>query len=97
MSILTRDEIKREMDAGNIRFDPPLLEKQWGDVCINLRLGYKFAQLKTSSAEITLADGIGGIADIGLWREKTFLHKDEFGKKARFHDRSQRVHLSANP
>lgn len=84
MSILTRDEIKREMDSGNIRFDPPLLEKQWGDVCINLRLGYKFTQLQKSNAEITLAEGIGGIADLGLWREKTYLYKDDFGKRQGF-------------
>jgi dCTP deaminase len=84
MSILTKDEIKREIDSGNIRFDPPLLERQWGDVCIDLRLGYKFTQLRRSSAVITLAEGIDGIAELGLWREKTFLHEDEFGKREGF-------------
>lgn len=84
MSVLTKDEIRREIDNGNIRFDPPLQEMQWGDVCINLRLGYKFTQLQPSSAVITLAEGISGISDLGLWREKTFLHKDEFGKREGF-------------
>ncbi len=84
MTVLTRDEIEQEIKDGNIRFDPPLQDNQWGDVCINLRLGYKFTQLKPSSAEITLADGIGGVASMGLWLEKIFVHKDELGKRQGF-------------
>lgn len=84
MTVLTKDEIRQEIELGNIRFDPPLLDEQWGDVCINLRLGYKFTQLKPVSAEITLAKGIGGLSELGLWREKTFDHTNDLGKRECF-------------
>ncbi|MGB8278693.1 MAG: hypothetical protein WCF20_12280 [Methylovirgula sp.] len=84
MTILTRDEIKDEVEKGNIRFDPPLQDRQWGDVCVDLRLGYKFTQLRQSNVEIPLAEGIRGISDTGLWREKTLKHKDEFDKREGF-------------
>jgi dCTP deaminase len=84
MSILTRNEIKEEVEKGTIRFDPPLQDRQWGDVCVDLRLGYKFTQLRPSKVEIPLAGGISGVSDTGLWREKTFKHKDEFDKRESF-------------
>jgi dCTP deaminase len=84
MSILTKDEILEELDKGTIRFDPPLQDRQWGDVCVNLRLGYKFTKLKGSSGTISLADGISGVADTGLWIEKTYQYKNELGKRESF-------------
>jgi len=77
--ILTRDEIKELVEREEIRFDPPLQEKQWGDASVDLRLGYKFTKLKSSDHKIPLAKGLKQIS--GLWHEETFPHHDSFGKR----------------
>lgn len=77
--ILTRDEIRELVEKKEIRFDPPLQDKQWGDASVDLRLGYKFTKLKTSDHKIPLAKGLKQIS--GLWHEETFPHQDSFGKR----------------
>jgi dCTP deaminase len=78
--ILTQGEIRKRVDAGDIKFSPALEERQWGDASVDLRLGYKFAKLKQSDHKISLAKG--GLRQIaGLYHEATFEHTDQFGKR----------------
>lgn len=77
--ILTRNEIREAVEKGEIKFSPPLEEKQWGGASVDLRLGYKFTKLKASDHKIPLAKGLKQISD--LWHEETFPHKDAFGKR----------------
>ena len=43
--ILSQSEIRAEVEAGRIVFDPPLEEKQWGEASVDLRLGFDFTKL----------------------------------------------------
>jgi dCTP deaminase len=80
--ILSQPEIRAAVDKGEIRFDPPLEEKQWHEASVDLRLGLKFTKLEAKKGiKITLAHGIGAIADAGLWKEKILKDKDVLGKR----------------
>ena len=37
--ILSQPEVRAAVAAGEIKFDPPLEEQQWGEASIDLRLG----------------------------------------------------------
>jgi len=79
--ILSQPEIRAEVQKGNIRFDPPLEERQWGEASVDLRLGLKFTQLKPAKGvTFSMAQGIGALAESGLWVEKILKTKDDFGK-----------------
>lgn len=80
--ILSQSEIRKEVDSGAVRFDPPLEAKQWGEASVDLRLGLQFTKLKAApGVKVSMAGGIGVIANSGLWVQKTLKAKDEFGKK----------------
>lgn len=80
--ILSQPEIRTAVEKGEIRFDPPLEERQWGEASVDLRLGLKFTKLKPADgATFSMARGIGVIAQSGLWVEKTLEEKDDFGHR----------------
>jgi dCTP deaminase len=80
--ILAQSELRKEVESGEIRFDPPLEERQWGEASVDLRLGLKFTKLRPApSAIFSMARGVGVIADSGLWVQKTLREKDEFDKR----------------
>ncbi|MGB6534814.1 MAG: hypothetical protein WBF58_02510, partial [Xanthobacteraceae bacterium] len=80
--ILSQPEIRAAVEKGEIRFDPPLEERQWGVASIDLRLGLKFAKLiADSSVTFSMTKGIGPIARTGLYHEEVFQLKDNFGKR----------------
>jgi dCTP deaminase len=80
--ILAQPELRKEVQDGSIRFDPPLQERQWGEASVDLRLGLQFTKLRAAKgAKFSMAKGIGVIAETGLWTQKTLKIKDEFGKK----------------
>jgi dCTP deaminase len=80
--ILSQPEIRAAVESGEIRFDPPLEEKQWGEASVDLRLGFKFTKLTgDSSVTFSMTKGIGPIARTGLYHEETFELKDKFGKR----------------
>jgi dCTP deaminase len=82
--ILAQAEIREAVDKGEIVFDPPLQEKQWGEATINLRLGTKFTKLKTAKGvKLSMVHGIGTVSDSGLWVEADY-GLDTFGKKQSF-------------
>jgi deoxycytidine triphosphate deaminase len=43
--ILSQPEIRAAVEKGEIRFEPPLEERQWGEASVDLRLGLKFTKL----------------------------------------------------
>ncbi len=80
--ILSQKQIREEVEKGTIRFDPPLQAKQWGEASVDLRLGRKFTKfLPARNVTFSMAQGIGTIAETGLWHEEEFEPQDKFGKK----------------
>jgi len=83
--ILSRQEIRGAVERKEIRFDPPLEERQWGEASVDLRLGLSFTKLKPAPAlKISMAGGIAAIADSGLWQEATLKVRDKFNKRETF-------------
>jgi dCTP deaminase len=83
--ILSQREIREAVDKGEIRFEPPLEERQWHEASVDLRLGTKITKLKKGKGlKVSLADGIGPIADAGLWQQKILKVEDELGKRETF-------------
>jgi dCTP deaminase len=83
--ILSQTEIRAAVDRGDIRFDPPLEERQWGEASVDLRLGLNFTKLKRAEGlTVSMARGIGAVAESGLWQQKTLKVKDQFGKRETF-------------
>lgn len=79
--ILSQPQIREAVKKGEIKFDPPLEERQWGGASVDLRLGRKFTKLMPASgATFSMTKGLGVIADSCLWVEKTCT-KDKFGEQ----------------
>lgn len=79
--ILSQAEIRAAVAKGDVRFDPPLEERQWHEASVDLRLGFKFTKLVARRGlKVSLAHGMSAIADAGLWKEKTLKREDELGK-----------------
>ena len=49
--ILSQPELRAAVAAGEIKFDPPLEERQWAAASIDLRLGTQFTKLQMVPAE----------------------------------------------
>jgi dCTP deaminase len=81
--ILSQPDIRRAVEAGEIEFSPELDEKQWGEASIDLRLGFKFTRYKKDHPAVTIsvAEGLKGINDIGLWDDKTLSEFDSLGDR----------------
>ena len=80
--ILSQPQIREVVERGEIRFDPPLQDRQWHEASIDLRLGFKFTKLTAKRGlKVSLAHGMSAIADAGLWKEKILKPQDELGKK----------------
>jgi dCTP deaminase len=77
--ILSQPELRDAVEKGEIKFEPPLEERQWGPASIDLRLGYKFTKWRTTpSARFSLDKGLPEIN--GLWSEIELNPRDEHGK-----------------
>lgn len=80
--ILAQPQIREAVDRKEIRFDPPLEERQWHEASVDLRLGFKFTKLIAKRGlKVSLAHGMSAIADGQLWKEKILKRVDELGKK----------------
>lgn len=83
--ILAQTEIRAAVERGDIKFDPELEERQWGEASIDLRLGLSFTKLKNvAGLTVSMASGISTIAESGLWQQKNLQIKDQFGKRETF-------------
>jgi dCTP deaminase len=77
--ILSQMNLRDAVKSGEIGFDPPLEERQWGEASVDLRLGFSFTRLSGSkSTTVSLADGLGGLPT-GFWTTKLLKERDEFG------------------
>lgn len=81
--ILSQTDIRAAVAAGEIGFTPQLDEQQWGEASIDLRLGFQFTKYKKDHPAITIsvADGLKGINDLGLWDTKTLNERDQLGDR----------------
>lgn len=44
--ILSQVNLRAAVEAGQIGFDPPLEDRQWGEASVDLRLGFSFTKLE---------------------------------------------------
>jgi dCTP deaminase len=80
--ILSKTDIRRAVDDGEIGFTPGLEETQWGEASIDLRLGFQFTKFKdTKGLTVSVADGLKTIGRLGLWATKTLKENDELGAR----------------
>ena len=73
--ILSQPELEEAIKQGDIRFDPPLREKQIRSASVDLRLGYKFTELR-KIPRIAMRHGFAKLADDALWAEKNLQRKN---------------------
>lgn len=83
--ILSQSDIRKEVEAGNIVFDPPLEEKQWGEASVDLRLGFDFTKLQPATgATFSVAGGLGTIAKSGIYARRRLERVDGMGKPEKY-------------
>jgi dCTP deaminase len=77
--ILSQPELRKAVADGEIKFDPPLEEKQWGEASIDLRLGTQFTQLQAvPGLKLSLTSGLGQLQ--GFWKTMNLPLRNEFGQ-----------------
>jgi dCTP deaminase len=82
MPVLSRVDLRRLVEAGEIQFDPPLEENQWGEASVDLRLGFSFTQLRGGAGmKLSVADGLAVLGRSGLWRTMKLSETDAHGHR----------------
>jgi dCTP deaminase len=77
--ILSQRELRKEVAAGRIKFDPTIEEKQWGEASIDLRLGTRFVKLKPLiGVKLSVAQGLPQLE--GFWEGIDLPIRDAMGK-----------------
>ncbi len=83
--ILSRADLKKALEAGDIEFTPALEDNQWGEVSIDLRLGFSFTRIRDAKDTIlSVADGLGTIGGAKLWETLELAERDASGRRERF-------------
>jgi len=84
--ILSQPALRDAVASGEVAFDPPLEERQWGEASVDLRLGFSFTILDRSLTGITLsvAEGMQAIAKAGFWKTKDLSERDVHDKRESF-------------
>lgn len=84
--ILSQPALRKAVESGDIKFDPPLEERQWGEASVDLRLGFSFTILDKSLSGITLsvAEGMQAIAKAGFWKTKELEEREIHDKREPF-------------
>ena len=84
--ILSQAELRKAVEKGEIGFNPPLEEAQWGEASVDLRLGYEFTTLvDQDSVTISVADGLAAVAQSNLWNTDNLREPDIHGR-LKFHE-----------
>ena len=84
--ILSQAELRKAVEEGEIGFEPPLEEAQWGEASVDLRLGYQFTTLvDQESVTISVADGLGPLTQSNLWNTDDLREPDIHGRP-KFHE-----------
>ena len=83
--ILSQVDLKAAVAAGQICFDPPLEDRQWGEASVDLRLGFNFTKLeKAQGLTVSVAEGLGALGRSGFFTTKVLKPKDDFGDPESF-------------
>lgn len=83
--ILSQVDLRAAVEAGQIGFDPPLEERQWGEASVDLRLGFSFTRLEElPGLVVSVAGGLGALGRSGFFTTKELKQKDEFGDPETF-------------
>lgn len=83
--VLSQPDISKAVKDKKIVFDPPLEERQWGECSVDLRLGRSFTTLKKiDGIKISVAGGLQGLGETGLWQTSELPEFDEFGTRKTF-------------
>ena len=84
--ILSQADIKAAVEKGEIGFDPPLEDKQWGEASVDLRLGFSFTKFKENMKGITIsvAEGLGTLGSLELWLTQELKKENTLGRPERF-------------
>lgn len=83
--ILSQGDLRKAVEAGEIAFNPPLEERQWGEASVDLRLGFQFTKFRKAEAiTLSVAEGLASLGALGLWDTKELREKDEFGERETF-------------
>ena len=84
--ILSEADLRQAVREGQIAFDPPLEEEQWGEASVDLRLGYQFTQIESQEGlTISVADGLKTLQSTNLWKTDDLEEPDKLGRP-RFHE-----------
>ena len=76
--ILSQPELRAAVAAGEIKFEPPLEESQWGEASIDLRLGSQFTKLQAiPGLKLSLH---GGLGQHGFWKTLNLPLRNDFGQ-----------------
>lgn len=78
--VLSQPDIRSEVEAGKLCFEPALEDNQWGEASVDLRLGFDFTILKPAhGATFSVASGLGLISQSNLYARKTLKKDDGMG------------------
>jgi len=83
--ILSQPDLRKAVESGEIVFDPPLEENQWGQASVDLRLGFQFTKLKKiSTMKVSVAKGLSELGQAGFWETMELTEFDKFNKPRTF-------------
>jgi dCTP deaminase len=86
--ILAQPELRAEVEAGRIAFDPPLEERQWGEASVDLRLGFTFTRFRRdidlSGITLSVAEGLQTVGKIGIWEDRVLPNARAGERQERF-------------
>lgn len=83
--VLPQQEIRQYVERGELVFDPPIEDSQWGPTSVDLRLGLDFTKIrKVQGVTISVAHGLQSVGSTGLWDTDTLKERDKFGKRPTF-------------
>lgn len=69
--ILSRIDIQKAYEAGEIGFTPAPTDLQWGEASVDLRLGYQFTRLKrVPGVTLSIAEGAEALTHLKFWDTK---------------------------
>ncbi len=83
--ILSQPDLRQAVERGEVVFDPPLEDKQWGEASVDLRLGFRFTRLKgIPGIKVSVAEGLQPLKESGFWQTMDLDEFDKFGKRQVF-------------
>ena len=83
--ILSRVDLEKEVNSGELAFEPPIEANQWGEASIDLRLGFDFTKInEVKGATFSVASGLAAIGGSKIYTKRKLRPKDEFGKPETF-------------